>query len=188
MSDSDIKDVWARKKSGLKRSFGLWAMRHEDVVVALSAWGLVQRGGDKLHDVGFFAFSAFIAAYGRIFTGSDALKGEPWIPPEDVALHKLLMAQRNEAIAHSDARFRTVHLLPPGIDKAGAAFVPAHKVSDWRWCVLAGEIRDNLNRVEPRLRMLQEEFARRASKALDELLEHCRDRVIPVREMTLDEF
>lgn len=188
MKDPDRHDEWARKKSGLKKSFGLWAMRHEDAVAATVAWSVVQRAG-KRRQWAFLAFGAFIAAYGRLFTGSDALKREKtWIPPEDKDLHEELMAQRNEAIAHSDVRFRTVHLLPPGIDKPGVEFVPAHKVADWRWSVLGGELRSNMDRVGPRLTMLRTECAKRAVKALDDLLEHCRESVIPVREMTLDEF
>jgi hypothetical protein len=189
MGSVDNADAWQRKKDGLKRDFGLWAIRHEDIVAALSAWLALRHAGDEEQNSGFIAFGAFVAAYGRLFSGDTALRGaKPWIPPEDEALHAQLMSQRHEAVAHSDIRFRTVHLLPPGIDRPGIDLVPACRFADWRWSVLGAKLSVDPKHVERRLHMLRSESAKRAVAALDELLDHCRGRILPIREMTLDEF
>lgn len=176
----------------MKRDFGMWATRREDVTAALDSWVAFWKANNATpRDIlgARRAFVAFIADYGRIFTGDFGVPSKmPFVPASDAALHEQLMNLRNQAVAHSGLEYRDVRLYPPGALCEGLAPVPAHELDAWRWLVRAGELHVDAEHVEQRLRSLQKDFQERALRKFDDLMKHCSDRIVAVTETPLDSF
>lgn len=184
------KDHRKPTKEHLKREFGLWAIRREDVTAALHTWMAFRKAGDASDLLSqLVAFSAFVANYGRIFTGDLGLPSKsPWVTADDADLHAQLMSLRNEAVAHSDWAFRAVRLIPPGAEPPGIPPVPAHEIGQWRWFVRVGELKVDVDHVERRLRDLQRRFETEVNEAFDRLIQHCSDQIVAASETPLSEF
>lgn len=172
-----------KKKDGLKRQFALWAIRREDITAALHAWrSFAKLAKDAPQDAltALVILTAFVASYGRVFSGETAYKGLlAGVGGEDKKLHKHLMDLRHQAVAHSDLDYRAIRLIPPGATADGIAPVPAHHVHKWRWLVQAMELRGDHDQVEHWLRTLQRDFEQRADEAFVRLHNECNAQIVP---------
>jgi len=190
----DARTRWLNTKQGLKRTFGLWAIRREDITAARNSWHMFRRATGTEGSNPFVqlaAFAAVIAAYGRVFSGNMGLGGKDlneWVPPEDGELHEQLMKLRHEAVAHSDLAFRSIRLIPPGAVVRGVPVVPAHETDRWRWFVRAGELKADVDHVERRLLWLQKGFEARVFEAFDRLIAHCGKEIVVSTETSLADF
>mgnify|MGYP003667526853 FL=1 len=181
-----------RKKEGLKRQFGLWAIRREDITMALHAWQAFRKAAKEDPKNGpraLLSLTGFVASYGRVFSGDSAHQGLPLDPGNsDTALHEHLMELRHQAVAHSDFEYRGIRLIPPGAICQGFPVVPAHQTDRWRWLIQALELHADQDHVEKWLKTLQKLFEDRSDEALKRLLAECSDQIIPSTEITLEEL
>lgn len=182
----------SRKKEGLKRKFGLWAIRREDVTAALHAWCSFTKLAKEAPEDALTALvtlTAFVASYGRVFSGETANKGLlASADAEDKKLHEHLMVLRHQAVAHSDLDYRAIRLIPPGATADGIEAVPAQHVHRWRWLVQALELRGDHDHVERWLRKLQKDFESRADEAFVRLHNECRAQIVPSVVIPLADF
>ncbi len=188
-------------KDDLKKQLELWAIRQHDAKNAAVAWRMAavgyltepcaeERRDRKANDtLVHLALIAFVASYGRLFTGNLGLELKaPWVLAEDIAVHEHIMQARHGAVAHSSRELRRVRLVPPGAEYDGRVVTPAVAVDDWRWLVTSLALKADAGHVDRIVARIHDECAERASQALRRLLESCRDHVIATTITPLDEF
>ncbi len=176
----------------MKRQFGLWVIRREDITAALHAWCAFRKlAKDAPQDAltALTLLTAFVASYGRVFSGETAHNGLLGsVNEEDQKLHEHLMTLRHQAVAHSDLDYRAIRLIPPGATADGIPSVPAHHVHNWRWLVQAIDLRGDHDHVECWLRRLQKDFEHRSEQAFVRLYKECSTQIVPSVVIALAEF